>query len=462
MALIRETLARGEIPLEDSFAYTPTVYPVVHHEWGAGAIAYFLATRFGPGGIVAAKFVLAALIALFIFLCLRSRRVPIEVVAFIALVGLPLMQRGFSTIRAQMYSFAFAACLLWFFDLDRKGRRGWLLAWIPLYVLWVNLHGGFLVALGFWGAHWLEQRLRDEPTRHLLVGGILMVGLIAINPYGLHYYPYLLQAIAMPRPYIEEWQPVWVSFTHAEMCVLGLSLVLLVYSVTKAGVRNTHGLGIVTVAATASILSTRLVPFYAVAWTCYALDFIARTRLGEIMRGLLPRLPRFFSLLFLVLAISFLARGLSYSPWRLLVPDHRLEKYRENAIYPVGAVNYLAEIGFQGNVMVSFDSGAYVSWKLYPDVRVSLDARYEAAYPPRLLEESMRFYWAEEGWQEVLSAYPSDLLLVHRGLPLADEMARHPGWERVYADGAFHLYARPGLSLPVADRGDRTFAGVFP
>jgi hypothetical protein len=37
MALFRETLAAGWVPLEDRFAYTPTVYPVVQHEWGTGA-----------------------------------------------------------------------------------------------------------------------------------------------------------------------------------------------------------------------------------------------------------------------------------------------------------------------------------------------------------------------------------------------------------------------------------------
>lgn len=50
MALIRESIRLGYIPLKDQFSYTPTVFPSVQHEWGAGAIAYFLATRFGAPG----------------------------------------------------------------------------------------------------------------------------------------------------------------------------------------------------------------------------------------------------------------------------------------------------------------------------------------------------------------------------------------------------------------------------
>src|SRR4030065_813390 len=56
MALIREAIALGHIPLNDQFAYPPTVFPSVHHEWGAGVIAYFLATRFGAPGILVLKY----------------------------------------------------------------------------------------------------------------------------------------------------------------------------------------------------------------------------------------------------------------------------------------------------------------------------------------------------------------------------------------------------------------------
>jgi hypothetical protein len=59
MSLAREALAAGHVPLADQFAYTPTIYPVVHHEWGAGVAAYVLATTLGDAGIVIAKYLLA-------------------------------------------------------------------------------------------------------------------------------------------------------------------------------------------------------------------------------------------------------------------------------------------------------------------------------------------------------------------------------------------------------------------
>src|SRR5512134_1790514 len=49
MALVREGLAQGQFPLGDTFAYTPTMETVVHHEWGMGVILYALWEGMGWG-----------------------------------------------------------------------------------------------------------------------------------------------------------------------------------------------------------------------------------------------------------------------------------------------------------------------------------------------------------------------------------------------------------------------------
>ena len=60
MALAREILATGRVPLADSFAYTPTVMPVIHHEWGTGVVLYVVAMH---GGMVGMYLLLVALAA---------------------------------------------------------------------------------------------------------------------------------------------------------------------------------------------------------------------------------------------------------------------------------------------------------------------------------------------------------------------------------------------------------------
>ena len=45
LALARESLAAGHLLIDDIFAYTPTVSPVVHHEWALGTIDQLNAKR---------------------------------------------------------------------------------------------------------------------------------------------------------------------------------------------------------------------------------------------------------------------------------------------------------------------------------------------------------------------------------------------------------------------------------
>jgi hypothetical protein len=461
MALIRESIALGHIPLKDHFAYTPTLYPSVQHEWGAGAIAYFLGTQFGPSGILAAKYLLASMIVMFFLLCIRKRKVSGEVLIFLAPIGIELMSRSFATARAQMYSFAFVACLLWVFELEQNENRRWFVFWIPLYLIWINLHGGFLVGIGLLGAFWFERLLRRKPHLHLILAGVAMVGLIAVNPYGLSYYSYLWRAMTMARPYIAEWHPIWRGSPPLQVSMLLLSLILVIYSVMKTGIRKADGLAVLFATALATIFCVRLIFFYALVWTTYVSGYLQRTPLGNLMNDLYKKLPKFFIPILCIAAVAIFVRTLSYHPWELLVPSDHIKKYGDHPIYPVGPVQYLKEVDFKGNLMVFFDWGSYVTWKLYPNVRVSMDSRYEVAYPEWLVKENIQFYMGKEGWERTLDKYPTDLVLVRKGLPLAKVIPQSK-WNRVYTDKVFELYACPGLTLPVVNWTDRDLKGTFP
>ena len=94
--------------------------------------------------------------------------------------------------------------------------------------------------------------------------------------------------------------------------------------------------------------------------------------------------------------------------------------------------------------------------------KVSIDGRYEAAYPPGALEAHIALYNAEDGWQEALSEDPTDAVLVPNCRPLCRVMPHAEGWSRVYRDDLYEIYARPGLELPMDDRRGETLVGSFP
>ena len=442
MALARDALACGRVPLEDHFAYTPTKYPVVHHEWGAGIVAYCVMTSAGGTGIVIVKYLLALGLGVACWRCASRRGAGFAVWSFLAAVAVLLANQGFSTIRAQMYSFVFTACLLYWMDRDRQGSRRWLLAWLALYVVWLNVHAGFLVGAGLFGVYWLEQLLRREPHVHLLLAGLVMIPLIALNPYGLYYYDYLWHAATMPRPLIDEWGPLWHNGDYYQVALFALSLVLLGYTVRHVGLRPFRGLPVIAVCALFALKSTRLLNFYAIAWICYLPPYLEATPLGQGLRRWYRErtwpLPAAWAAM-LAVCLPFM---LVTKPWMLRIPEARISRLGNHVIYPVGAVDYLAATGFRGNLMVPFAGGAYGSWRLYPEVRVSIDSRYEVAYPPGSLEENSAFYLAQEGWQTILATDPADAVLVPSSLPVSRQMPSVPGWKRVYGDASAQVYRR--------------------
>jgi hypothetical protein len=124
-------------------------------------------------------------------------------------------------------------------------------------------------------------------------------------------------------------------------------------------------------------------------------------------------------------------------------------------------VEYLTDQHFQGNAMVPFRLGAYVSWKLYPAVKVSLDGRYEEVYSNEVMRQIFDFYEARENWRSTLDAYPTDIVVAPQDSPICAKM-RETAWNPVYEDKEFILYSRPGVWMAPRDNRAKSFAGVLP
>jgi len=461
MALFREALALGHLPFADQFAYTPTVYPSVQHEWGTGAVLYFLATRFGSTGILIAKYLLTLGVVALGMAAARRRGAGWPVIVSLAPLAILCGVIGYTTIRAQLFTLLFIALLLYSLELDRAGLRRWIWAWLPLYTVWLNLHAGFIVGLGFVAGHAGEQWLRGQPYKHLLGVAAAMIALVAVNPYGLAYYGYLAHALSMPRPLITEWAPLW-STDPAMFRMFLVTLLIVAYCAANLGWRRLPGLIVLSLAAYAAARHTRHLSIYLVVWQCYAPSYVQQTPLGRWLGEFWSGRRNLVAGVSAACGLLCLVGALAAAPWQLRLPV-TLDAEREGKpVYPVGAVEYLSRTQFRGNLMVPFIPGGYVIWKLHPRVRVSLDGRYEVAYQKGVLEENTALYEAQAGWQETLTRYPTDAVLVARSAPLAEALTTVPGWRRIYRDEAFELFARSGLNLPEEDRTGQIPQPQFP
>jgi hypothetical protein len=474
MALFREWLRIGALPLHDSFAFTHTIFPAVQHEWGAGALLYGISTTLGAPGIMLVRWSVSAAVALVATAAAR-RRAPAVVVAFCAPIAILLAQVAFTTIRAGLYTMLFLAILLAEIDRDRDDPRPrrFLLITLPVMALWINLHGGWVVGAAAVALHALEQLLRRRPAWHLGATLAATPALMALTPYGWAYYVGWWRSITFPRDRIAEWAPLIRSPYVIGLGAFGLAVLFVVYAVARRGARGLPGLAFVVVAAWAAWRHQRHVALFALAWFCAVPGYLAATPLGELLESAVARrrVAQALIVSFAAVGVALVAVALPRQPFRLRIPAQGSDLASGAVVYPAGAVAYLAGAGFQGKLVTSFVNGGFVIWKLHPAARVSFDGRYEVAYAPEVLDEDRTIHLAREGdgaragregWREILARYAPDAVLVARDEPLAAALPGGLALGRVYRDDAYEVWARPALGLPAVDRTGAVIPSPFP
>ena len=450
------------LPIRDAFAYTPTLPRVVHHEWLTGVVHHAVVDRFGGAGLLVLRLAVEGLLVAGAFglACRRGARLP--VLLLVGPLALGFMAPGLTLLRAQAWTLLFTVVLLWLLDYDGRGRRWWIPAYLALHLVWLNAHGGFVVGMALIGIHGAEQALSARPWRHLVPVLLAAAALVLVNPHGLEYPRYLWEALRMDRGLIGEWRPLWDGPAIA-VPVWALTLLVLGYGVRGAGAGHRAGWLMALVVALACLRHQRHVSIYGLVWIASVAPMLQRARLGVLVDAIWRTRPaRLTPVLAAALLIALIAL-VSDPPWRLRVPAAPCGSCPASpVVYPVGPVEYLRDAAFRGNAFVPFHAGAYVSWQQAPAIRVSIDGRWEAAYPPELLDEHVRFFDALDGWPAVRASYPPDVVIAERAQPVVGAMVAEGQWPLVYQDDGWVVFARPGLALQARDRRGETVTGRFP
>jgi len=449
MALARKAIEIGYVPYHDFFSYTKTIYPSVHHEFGAGVIAYFVTYILGGDGIVILRYTLVASTILILFYALKRKRSNPYIVFFILPLPIFFFALGTSAVRAHMYSFIFTTILLLFIDIDEQGKRWWIIIWLLMFTAWVNIHGGFLVGVGLTMIYGFEQCIHRRPYKHIVGLIAAMAIIIVINPYGIHYYPYILNAIMMDRPNLSEWNSLLDSGYIVELGLFIMALLLTLYVAIKRNFKNIEGIYILLATAVVSINANRLLPFFAICWIYMMPKWLENTPLGVAIINLYKNKTPVLLAIFTASAVFFAVKIVQFSPWNLQIPNSNRPEWGKHIIYPVGAVEYLRSHDVTGNILVPFDYGAFVLWKLYPNVKVSLDSRYEAAYPAEVFDDQFKLFMGAEDWRELLKKYNPDFILTRTVLPLSKKIHQLRDWSLVYSDSNWEIFSKNIIDLPL-------------
>ncbi len=450
-------LASHTIPRVDSFSSTMNGKPWLAWEWLYDVKVGGLDSAFGLNGVVlfAALVIAAVFSGMFQFLVRRGTNL-------FAALPLVLLAISASTIHflARPHVLSWLFTLAWFWILDSTERKciadeglssRWLWVLPASMLVWVNVHGGFLlgfvlIAIFWLGSMWTwlgssESRI-EESLRKIAAGkrarALTSVGLFSalaslVNPYGwklhAHIYDYLSNRFLIDH--IDEFQsPNFHGI--AQKCFLALLLLsIAVLSARGRKLSLSHVL-VVLFAVYAGLYASRNIPISAIL-----LGMVIGPRLPSIglaenfsqrMLAIETRMRgHLWPLAAIVFTFAVAANGgrVGSAQWM----DAHFDPQR----MPVQAVDYLRSQDVTAPILAPDYWGGYLIYRLYPQAQVVVDDRHDL-YGEQFLRSYLKFLRAQEGWDEFLREHPAGYIVLPRKSALATVLAGSHEWKRIYVD----------------------------
>jgi hypothetical protein len=435
-------------PFHDVFSYTPTKPVWVYHEWLTGVFFYFIYKWSGPAGLQLLHYVIILLTIWLMYLtALKKGGAP--VFASIALIpAMLLISFGYVPVRAQIFTYLFFILTLYILESANKGQRWSVLWWLlPILVLWCNLHGGFVAGLGLIFLYALGEGFSGRKVVPYIKIGIPATLVTLINPYGIQYWVYTLQAITMPRPEIDEWMSIIAALKYHVQDVpvlvfLFLSLLCSVFLIFRRE-RNLADLLVIAVTIYLGCKSIRHGVLFGLVFGSYLPVVLSEYWEAWRAKRIFFTLPSWVPQSIPVALLLFLYVGINPSLSLTAVPSFAL--WTPSSHFPVGAINWIKENRVQGNILPHFEWGEFLIWTCYPACRVAMDGRYETVYEEQVYKEYFDFLHGRNKWDIFLRKYAHEIVLIKPNTRTHLLMLKEPSWRVAYVDQGCVLFLNKKL-----------------
>ena len=477
----RYLVEHHQIPRVELFSYTAQgkewIYPPF-----SGAIFYLL---YLAGGYSALSWLSAFACAATVALLIASGG---RLVAALAIVAVPAI--AFRTLpRAEMFTtvlFAAVLAILWR-NYCGKPARLWVLP--ALFLLWANLHLGFISGLGLLGAAvffdlcdmlFAERRASAlARLKHLVPWITASFAATLVNPWGWRLYEAIYRqnkVMQIHSVFIGEWSSVhfgslaWhqaldaTDPSSADWWLLGAAALAILVAIWK----KRFGPAVVLAAGMyLAIEHIRLQGLFAVLAVViggsllseFAREIAARgalsTKMVESPKPVVsvghvsPRMALLVSAVFMILV------GLRITD---LVSDRYYFDSGQTTLfgtgpswwYPERAADFLKREGLPGNVFHDYDLGGYLTWRIGPQYRDFVDGRYipfgyDLFSEQRLLAalgpDTPEWQQAADRWQ-INTAIFSVARYAGLGSFALQDFCASKSWRPVYLDDVSIIFVR--------------------
>jgi hypothetical protein len=375
---------------------------------------------------------LAVTLALVVWAGMHDRRPTVVMAAFYALVLLALLPSFQSTVACTVFTHIFLALWVYWFQRERHGRPVPTLAYVLAMIVWANLHGGFVVGLGWLLVVTVIERVHQGAWKKWAVRFGLCALATLINPFGAQLWISTGRALVATRRGFGEWAPVsWrsdaLAYPGFKLLFLGV-LVALAIQIYRKGWKRIDRPAVILIGVfmVLAMISARHTSLFAVV-------------AGALLPGLFPpeRAPVRSTRPLRRLGAMAVNSTLLLVPFYMaliVLPGAGLRLEYPHVACPVEAVAYLQRQNSRGKLLVPFNYGSYALWALRGKMRVSMDGRYDLVYRPETYRRVDDFFCARGDWPSLLTTPAPDAILVPRGADVYLKLREEPGWTEAWHD----------------------------
>ena len=422
--------AQKTILLTDPFSYTRAGMPWVNAFWLSEILFYFLYSFGGHLALAAFVSLIGALTFYLIYHRLAGNPfLNSFVVLLAAITAAPIWGP-----RPQIISFLIIAALdHW---LNSAPRSKWIL--VPLFVLWANLHGGWI-----WGCLLLIAHISGQIVKSLsasaekrkvlwrdatsLIGWSILAGLaVGINPNGLTIWklPFAQVDVSMQ---IQEW--LSPDFHRLDFHpLLWMMFLLLLAGPFAAKPPNWSQMFKLIGFAYLTFVSQRNIALFAIVaapvlaeWLNNFVQTLRKQNAKPAHPSLDPNITRAVNIL--------IASCLCFAALAYLVLASRPVEVDKH--YPSRAVEWMKDHHPAGRLFNSYNWGGYLLWNL-PEYPVFIDGRADL-FGHEIISQWQTIMAGGQDGRSLLDSWDIRVIFIEAGTPLAHDLETH-GWTVLFQD----------------------------
>jgi hypothetical protein len=442
------------IPKHDMFSFLSPPIPWTAHEWLSEVIMAAIHGIFGLTGVVIFFSILISFVYYFLFKILQSLKANIIVAIIVIIFVITSSQMHWL---ARPHIFSMLLVLLWYFLLDafQYNKKNILYLQIPLMLLWVNMHAGFIIGLilngiylfgnivEFISSPGLERNIHKKKAIFLGLITVACFIVSLVNPYGYQIllFPFKLVTEKFIMNNIGEYLSPNFHSVWAIPFEAFLLFTLAVFAFSKERL-NLVELLLILLFLHMSLYSARYVPLFSIM----AAPVVTK-QLKQLLATSNGKFPDFlkrkgasFSEIdesgndFIWPAVVFLMIVLLLFSGRLKAgfdPDNK----------PVDASKFLEQEHITGNMFNNDEFGDYIIYRNYPAHKVFIDGRNDM-YGVEKLKEYDRVRKFENGWGKILEKYKITWIIYDSSSPLSRYLMKNKNWHLIYSDKVASIFLK--------------------